>query len=33
MLNAYMQNWQQSKLEILTSFAEIMDIGVKELII
>ena len=33
MLNAYVQNRQQPRLEILMSIAEILDIVVKELII
>ena len=33
MVNAYVQNRQQPRLEILISIAEILDIDVKELII
>jgi len=33
MVNAYVQNRQQPRLEILMSIAEILDIDVKELII
>jgi len=33
MVNAYAQNRQQPRLEILMSIAEILDIDVKELII
>jgi hypothetical protein len=32
-VNAYVQNRQQPRLEILMSIAEILDIDVKELII
>jgi putative transcriptional regulator len=33
MVNAYVQNRQQPRLEVLMSIAEILDIDVKELII
>jgi putative transcriptional regulator len=33
MVNAYVQNRQQPRLEILMNIAEILDIDVKELII
>jgi len=33
MLNAYVQNRQQPRLEVLMSIAEILDVDVKELII
>jgi putative transcriptional regulator len=33
MVNAYVQNRQQPRLEILMSIAEILDVDVKELII
>lgn len=32
MVNAYSQNWQQPRLEILMEIAQILDIDVKELI-
>ena len=33
MVNAYVQNRQQPRLEVLMSIAEILDVDVKELII